>query len=389
MKIAIISNSAFNIYNFRLSLAKKIRESGYEVFFIAPYDACFPKIVENGFYIEDIYINPKGSNIIEDKNTIDNFKKIFKKTNPSLILNFTIKPNIYATLAASFLNIPSINTVTGLGTVFIREDFVTNVVNMLYRVSFKKAKKIFFQNEEDRNFFIERKIVTFQNSGVVPGSGVDTNRFRPMEKTKYKDKFVFLFIGRMLFDKGVKEYIEAAKIIKSRYKDVEFCMLGPLDAENKTLVSKRNMYDWVIDGAVTYLGSSLKVEEFIRNSDCVVLPSYREGLPKSLLEAGAMQKPLIATNVTGCRDVVIDGENGFLCEAKSAESLALACERMLKLKKEERMRMGERARELVLEKFDERIVIRTYLKEIFEIVPLNLKFRFKYNLSDEKSYNLI
>ncbi len=388
MKIAIISNSAFNIYNFRLSLAKKIRESGYEVFFVAPYDEYTPKIVENGFYIEDIYINPKGSNIIEDKNTIDDFKRAFKKTNPSLILNFTIKPNIYATLAASFLNIPAINTVTGLGTVFIKEDFVTNVVSILYRVSFKKARKIFFQNEEDRKFFIERKIVTEENSAIVPGSGVDTDRFHPMEKKKYKDKFVFLFIGRMLFDKGIKEYIEAAKIIKKKYKNVEFCLLGPLDVENKTIVSKRNMYDWVIDGAVTYLGSSLKVEEFIRNSDCVVLPSYREGLPKSLLEAGAMEKPLIATNVTGCRDVVIDGENGFLCEAKSVESLVLACEKMLNLKEEKRLCMGKKARELVIKKFDERIVINTYLGEVLNIVPLNLRFRFKYGMSDNSSYKI-
>jgi len=389
MKIAIISNSAFNIYNFRLSLAKKIRESGYEVFFVAPYDSYTPKIIENGFHIEDIYINPKGSNIIEDKNTIDDFKRIFKKTNPSLILNFTVKPNIYATLAASFLNIPAINTVTGLGTVFIKEDFVTNVVSILYRVSFKRASKIFFQNSEDRDFFIKRKIVTRENSSVVPGSGVDTKRFSPKKKVKYQDKFVFLFIGRMLFDKGVKEYIEAAKIIKSRYKNVEFCLLGPLDADNKTLVSKRNMYDWVIDGAVTYLGSSLKVEEFIRNSDCVVLPSYREGLPKSLLEASAMEKPLIATDVTGCRDVVKDGENGFLCEAKSVDSLVLAFEKMLKLSSEERAKMGKRARNMVIEKFDEKIVAKTYLNEIYKIVPLNLKFRFKYNFASKSSYKNI
>ena len=380
-KISIISNSAFNIYNFRLTLAEEIIKKGYELFFIAPYDEFTSKITQRGFMIKNVSVNPKGSNIIEDKKTIDEFKRIFRVYSPDLILNFTIKPNIYATLAASSLNIPAINTVTGLGTVFIKENFVTDIVEILYKISFSKATKIFFQNYHDRDLFIKKNIVKKECTGIVPGSGVDTIRFFPREKRKNRDKFVFLLIGRMLKDKGLEEYIEAAKIIKKRYDNVEFQLLGSLEVENKTLISKKKMYEWVRNGTVSYLGSTFKVEDYIADADCVVLPSYREGLPKSLLEGASMQKPLIATDVVGCIDVVKDGFNGFLCEAKSSESLAQACEKMLLLDKKSRFLMGENGRKLVLDKFDEKFIIKTYLDEIQKVVPHKLKFRLKYKLA--------
>ncbi len=375
--IAIVSNSAFNIYNFRLSLASAIRERGYEVMFVAPKDEYTEKIMDEGYLIKDVFINPKGNSPIEDKKTIDEFKKIYIKYKPDLILNYTIKPNIYSSLAASSLNIPVINTVTGLGTVFIEENFVTDLVKILYKISFKKVHKVFFQNRADMEFFINKGIVSPDKTLLVPGSGVDTMRFYPREKTKNKDKFVFLFIGRMIKDKGVIEYVEAAKMIKEKYENVEFQLLGSLDAENKTLISKKSVYEWVKKGYITYLGTSFKVEDVIAESDCVVLPSYREGLPKSLLEGASMQRPLIATDVVGCRDVVIDGENGFLCEAKNARSLAEAFEKMLDMDEKERVLMGKRAREMVLEKFDERIVYDQYIKEIERALPIKLRFKLK------------
>ncbi len=375
--VAIVSNSAFNIYNFRLNLANFIRERGYEVFFVAPKDKFTQNIEKEGYLIKDIFINPKGNNPIEDKKTIDEFKKIYCRYKPDLILNYTIKPNIYSSLAANSLNIPVINTVTGLGTVFIEENFVTDIVKILYKIAFKKAFKVFFQNSYDKNFFVKNNIVKEEKAIVVPGSGVDTMRFFPRKKSKNLDKFIFLFIGRMIKDKGVMEYIKAAEIIKQKYKNVEFWLLGSLDADNKTLISKKTMYNLIHNGSVTYLGSSFCVEEIIGECDCVVLPSYREGLPKSLLEGASMQKPLIATNVVGCKDVVIDGVNGFLCEAKSADSLAKACENMLLLDKRQRDLMGKRAREIVLERFDEKIVCEKYIKEIEKISPVKLRFKLK------------
>ncbi len=376
-RVAIVSNSAFNIYNFRLNLANFIRDRGYEIFFVAPKDEFTSKIVKEGYFIEDVFINPKGNNPLEDKKTIDDFKTIYEKYKPDLILNYTIKPNIYSSLAANSLQIPVINTVTGLGTVFIEESFVTDLVKILYKIAFKRAYKIFFQNFYDMDFFIKNSIVKKEKATVVAGSGVDTVRFSPKEKNKNLDKFVFLFIGRVIKDKGVIEYIKAAEILKKKYKNVEFQILGSLNAENKTLISRKKMYDMINSGAVTYLGSSFRVEEVIRNCDCVVLPSYREGLPKSLLEGASMQKPLIATNVVGCRDVVEDGVNGLLCEVKDHLSLAGACEKMFLMDRKKREAMGRRAREIVLERFDEKIIYNKYIQEIEKIVPVRLKFRLK------------
>ncbi len=387
-RVAIVSNSAFNIYNFRLNLANFIRDRGYEIFFVAPKDEFTPRIVKEGYLIEDVFINPKGNNPLEDKKTIDDFKKIYEKYKPDLILNYTIKPNIYSSLAANYLQIPVINTVTGLGTVFIEENFVTDLVKILYKIAFKKAYKIFFQNFYDMDFFIKNSIVKKEKAMVVAGSGVDTVRFSPKEKNKNLDKFVFLFIGRVIKDKGVIEYIKAAEILKNKYKNIEFQILGSLNAENKTLISRKKMYDMINSGAVTYLGSSFRVEEIIRNCDCVVLPSYREGLPKSLLEGASMQKPLIATNVVGCKDVVEDGVNGLLCEAKDHLSLAAACEKMFLMDKKEREAMGKRAREIVLERFDEKIIYNKYIQEIEKIVPVRLKFRLKSSYFSSYSNNL-
>ena len=367
-KIAIISNLSWNLYNFRLSLMFAMRDAGYEVVAIAPYDRYSQKIIDAGFEFHDIKMNAQGINPIEDLRTTYAFYKLFKKISPDVLCQYTIKPNIYGSLVASVLKIKMINNIAGLGTLFIKESVVTKIAKLLYKVSQHKADRVFFQNRDDFIFFTDKGIVTENKCDVLPGSGVDTNRFKP----QYKEESVnirFLLISRMIWEKGIAEYVKAAREVKKSYPNVEFCLLGFLEVENPGAITKNEMDIWVKEGIVNYLGVSDKVEEFIQTADCVVLPSYyREGTPKTLLESGSCGKPIITTDSVGCRNVVDDGINGYLCEPKSWEDLKLKIEMFLALTDEERVKMGIKSREKMIKEFDEKIVINKHLEALTSVL---------------------
>lgn len=360
-KIAIVSNTSWSLYNFRLKLAKELRNNGFEVVLIAPKDE-YSKKLEDEFKYHDIWMNNKGTNPKEDIKTTINFYQLYKKISPDVVLQYTIKPNIYGTIAANLLGIKSINNIAGLGTLFIKQNFVTKIAKFLYKYSQSKANKIFFQNNDDYEMFIKDKLVDKKKCDILPGSGVDTQRFTPSNYIKSDDKFRFLLVARMLWDKGIGEYVEAAKILKEKYHNISFEMLGFLDVDNHSAVSKEQMEEWVEKGYVDYLGVSDNVKDEISKVDCIVLPSfYREGTPRILLESASMAKPIVTTDNVGCRDVVDDGINGYLCEVRNANDLALKIEKMLNLTQDERIKMGKRSREKMLKEFDEKIVINKYL----------------------------
>jgi len=360
-KIEIVSNLSWNLYNFRLSLMNAMRDEGYEVVAIAPYDSYSQKIIDAGFEFHDIKMNAQGINPLEDLKTTYDFYKLFKKISPDVLCQYTIKPNIYGSFMASVLNIKMINNIAGLGTLFIKDGFITKVAKIMYKVSQGKADRVFFQNKDDFKFFTDKGIVNAQKCDVLPGSGVDTNRFKPTYK-KRSEKVRFLLIARMIWEKGIGEYVQAAREIKKVHSNVEFCLLGFLDVENPGAITKREMDEWVEEGVVNYLGVSDSVDEVIQSADCVVLPSYyREGTPKTLLESGSSAKPIITTDNVGCRDVVDHGINGYLCEPRSWEDLKLKIEMFLALSYEERMVMGRNSRLKVKREFDEKIVINKYL----------------------------
>ena len=365
-KIAIVVNSSWYAYNMRFNLALAFKDAGYEVVFISPYDKYSEKIKQEFEYI-DIFLNTKGTNPIEDIKTIYRYYKIYKKLKPDIVLQYTIKPNIYGTLAASMLNIPTINNIAGLGTLFIKQNFITKIAKWLYKVSQKRAAKVFFQNNDDFKMFVDEKLVDENKCDVLPGSGVDLNKFLPVEK---KDNGVlkFLLIARLLKDKGISEYIEAIRIIKNRYQDIEFQILGAVGVANKTAITKDELEKWIDDDLIDYLGVTDNVQDVIANCDCVVLPSYREGTPRSLLEACAMAKPIIATDAVGCRDVVDDEINGYLCEVRNSKDLADKMEMMINLSENKRKTMGQAGREKIVKEFDEKIVINKYLESIKEIL---------------------
>lgn len=363
-KIVICLNTSWNIYNFRLNLARTLKDIGYEVILIAPYDK-YSEILKQEFEYHDLYINNKGTNPIEDLKTLLELYKLYKNIKPDIVLNYTIKPNIYGNIACSLLGIKTINNISGLGTVFIRESIITKIVNWLYKYSLGKSSKVFFQNNDDKELFIMNKLVQKDKCDLLPGSGIDTNKFIPIEFKKEDETFRFLLIARMLWDKGVGEYVEASKILRN--ENIEFGLLGYLDVSNPSAIQKEQMSIWEKDSLIKYYGSTDDVKKFIIQTDCVVLPSYREGISMTLMESASLSKPLIATNVPGCKDLIDDEINGFLCEVKNSQDLANKMQKMINLNLNQRIAMGIAGREKMIKEFDESIVIAKYLETILPL----------------------
>ncbi|MFA6760248.1 MAG: glycosyltransferase family 4 protein [Sulfuricurvum sp.] len=370
-KIIVATNSAWYAYNFRLNLARDLRLGGYEVLFVAPYDKKYTKLLEQEFRSLCVCIDPKGLNPLGDLKTLWEFYQIYKQERPSVVLNYTIKPNIYSSLACTLLGISAISNITGLGTVFVKQSFLTLLVKFLYKISLSKNHKIFFQNRDDRDLFLESDIVDSTKIDVLPGSGVDLVRFAPRPKPQ-NAKFVFLFIARLIRDKGVAELVEASVMLSKKYTNFEVHLLGELGAKNKTAITKDELKSWLENDFIKYLGKSDKVEDEIAKAECIVLPSYyREGTPRSLLEAASMAKPIITTDAIGCRDVVDDGVSGFLCKMRDSRDLADKMEQMLLLEKSDLVAMGQAGRAKMGREYDEKIVIKKYLSAIGECLGYN------------------
>lgn len=363
--IAITANTSWYLYNFRKNTIISLIENGYRVLVVSPFDDYTNKLKMLGCNCVNLFLEQSGTNPFKDVISFLNFLRVFIKEKPDVVLNFTPKNNIYSTLAANLCGIKSINNISGLGILFIRQNLTSIIAGFLYKVSQSKAEKIFFQNDQDRELFIKNKLAPVNLTDRLPGSGVDLKRFT---FTSSDDDGVvrFLLVARMLFDKGIGHYIEAARVLKSKYGNrVEFRLLGFLDVNNPSAISKLQMQEWVDEGIIDYLGTSDCVEAEIAKVDCMVLPSYyREGVPKSLLEAAAMGKPLITTNNVGCRDTVDDGINGFLCEPRSTESLVEKLEYMTLCSHQQRMLMGVASRKKMEREFDECIVIQKYIEAI-------------------------
>lgn len=362
-KVAISINTSWNIYNFRSGLLQALTDNGNSVVAFAPMDDYSPRLPEVGTRHVPLPMDNKGVSPWRDMLLFVRYLTLFWRERPDIFLGFTIKPNIYGSIAAGIFRIPVINNVSGLGTAFITNSWLTRLVRLLYRLAFIFSHRVFFQNPDDRQLFVDAAIVAHTKTSLLPGSGIDLGKFRPLQSPSCR-KIDFLLVGRLLFDKGIREFVDAARIVKSTRPEARFALLGFLAVENRTAVSREMVDRWVQEEVVEYFGSTDDVRPVIAKSACVVLPSYREGTPRSLLEAAAMGKPLIATDVPGCREVVIDGHNGLLCPVGDAHGLAKQMLAFLDLTAAQRDRMGRASRRLVESKFDERIVIDAYLKAI-------------------------
>ena len=370
MKIAIVVNSAWAAYNFRINLALAMVNVGYEVIFVIPYDDDFSVKLKKKFECHNLSIDAKSLNPFNDIKTFINLSVIYKKVKPDIVCHFTVKPNIYGSIAARVLKVSSLNNITGLGTLFISRNFATHVAKLLYRFSLSFSKKVFFQNTEDLNYFLHNKLICKSKSTLLPGSGVDLEKFKFSTTVVQKDKFVFLLISRLLRDKGIYEYIDAIRIIKRRYPEklIEFQLLGEVGVNNRSAIKVSELEAWINDDLICYLGFTDQVENIISGCDCVVLPSYREGMPRSILEAFAIGRPVIVSDVPGCRDIVDHKTNGLLCKVKSSEDLARKMITMMRISQDTRNKLAKNGRKKVESLFDEKIVINAYLKVINDIV---------------------
>ena len=367
-KVLIALNSAWNLVNFRSGLIRALVFSGYEVVATAPLDEYASSVVGLGCHFIPLRLDKKGTHPGRDLLLLWRFYKLLRRQQPEIYLSYTIKPNIYGSLAAHLLRIPVINNVAGLGIVFATETMLTRLVRGLYRLVLSRSAKVFFQNGDDRKMFVAGGLVPHSVAECLPGSGIDLAKFSPLPFTR-RGKVRFLLIARMLWDKGIGEYVEAARILKTRSVNADFALLGFLDVENPNAISRKQMETWTEEGVVHYLGVSDDVRIEIAAADCVVLPSYyREGTPRALLEAAAMGRPIITTDSVGCREVVDDGVNGYLCRPRDAYDLADKMARIEKLSIGELELMGTSGRKKMESEFDERIVINKYLEEIASVL---------------------
>tara|TARA_Y100000766_G_C18914572_1_gene610344 strand:+ start:1753 stop:2868 length:1116 start_codon:yes stop_codon:yes gene_type:complete len=356
-------NTSWNIYNFRLPIIKSLQKEGFEIFALAPKDNYVSNLENIGVKCFHIKINHKGINPIEDFYLLIQYYKFFKKIKPNFILSYTIKPNIYGNIAATFFNIPVINNISGLGTLFLSSNMLSYFGKVLYKFSLKHSYHVFFQNKFDSKLFLNHRIVSREKSSVIPGSGINTKVFSQNKKENKCNKF--LFVGRLIGDKGVFEYLKAASNVLEKYQNKEFLIAGELGYNNKTAIKKSQLENYCSkQPQIKYLGKVDDMISLLKEVDVVVLPSYREGLSRSLIEAASMSLPIIATDVPGCKDIVIDNYNGLLCDVKSHKSLEFAIKRMIEFDELKRIQMGLNGRAIVKENFEESIVIKFYLNKI-------------------------
>ena len=364
-KIVISANTSWYIYNFRKNTIAKLQDAGMEVIVIAPKDEYSVKLCELGAKFLHLEMNPTSTSLVGEMKVCFLLYKLLKKTDCDLLLNFTPKNNIYGGIAAKLCGIPFINNISGMGRVFVGRSITSLLVSSLYKLTQKFADTVFFQNEDDMRFFIKNSIVCKKHAELLPGSGVDLDFFKS-EHIKKDNIFRFLMISRIIREKGIYEFAESAKNLKKIYQDkVEFILAGKIKDDVESEAYSDQIRLWTDCGFIKYIGMVDNVKELIDSVDCVVLPSYyREGTPKSLLEASSMSKPIITTDNIGCREALIDGVTGFLCIPKSPDSLSSAMDNVIRMDSVEISKMGAEGREFMRKKFNESIVIEKYIDAI-------------------------
>lgn len=359
-KIMLLGNHGFVIYNFRKELIKKLLDDGHEVYVSLPFDEKVEIMKSWGCKFIETNVDRRGTNPVTDLKLVKHYIEILKNVKPDVVLTYTIKPNLYGGLACRILKIPYISNITGLGSGFNGNPILKNVLTQLYKAGLKKANCVFFQNTEDMKELTSRGIIKGDYK-LIPGSGVNLEEFK-FHPLPEGDTFNFLFIGRIMKDKGIEEYLKAAEEIKKNHRNVKFSVVGFIESTHS------HYKEWIDDlhnrGVITYNGYQKDVKPFILNSHCLVQPSHGgEGLSNVLLEAGAMGRILIASDIPGCRETVRIN-NGYIFNSKDADSLSSTINQLINTNNNEKIKMGRNSRKHIEANFDRNIVIEKYLKEI-------------------------
>lgn len=355
-KVLVIAGFAKSLCLFRLDLIKDFVEKGFEVVACAPADQETASVIEcleaiNVKFLP-IQLTNTGLNIIKDLFTILNLYKVMRQENPDIVLSYTIKPVIYGSIAAKLAKVKNIySMITGLGYVFItntaRGKVLRYLVSKLYKFALQFNRKVFFQNPDDLNLFLNNKLIVANNAVLINGSGVNISYY---SVAPLPNACAFTFMGRFLHDKGIFEFIEAAKILKKKYSKVVFYLVGAL-YPNPTSITQKSLDELISQKIISYLGKLDDVRPALAKSSVLVLPSYREGTPRSVLEAMSMGRPIITTDAPGCRETVNDGVNGFLVPVKNVEKLVAAMEKFI-LNPQLIPSMGAESRHIAEDKYD-------------------------------------
>lgn len=367
MKFVLISPKNRTVYNFRGDLIREIINKGYEVVVTGPDETDVDKILELGASFVKVPVNKNGTSIVGDLKYLHKLYKFFKKEKPDITLGYTVKPVVYGAIAAKLAGVKNINSmVTGGGYTFIAKSFKAKVlgfiVRLLYRIGFSFASNVIFQNSDDLSEFCKRGLVKKRKCHIVNGSGVNMEHFAP---TQYPEKIIFFMLSRLLKSKGVAEYLEAARIVKQKYPDIKFCLLGKYETNMQDALSNEYVEQFITDGIVERFEETNDVRPFYSACSVYVLPSYREGTPRTVLEAMAMGRPVITTDTNGCRETVIDGKNGFLVPVRDTEKLS---EVMIKFIENPELieAMGQESLNYCREKFE----VNKVNKQMLEILTI-------------------
>ncbi len=374
MKIIINSNILWTVTNFRSELIEELKAIGYEVYIVSSVDH-FLESTKNdlkklGVHFYKVTLSRKGINPFTDIYYFYQLFMTYRNIKPDIVLHFTIKPNLYGSFACALLKIPSISTINGLGSGIIGGKFLSKIVRFFYRKAMQYPQKVLFQNSDDRDFFIKNKLVHPKKTDYIAGSGINTQKFNLETKPLGKQR-VFLFAGRILKDKGVLEYIDAISIIQKKGLNAKFLLGGIIDHNNPSHISEALISKWEKENIIEYIGKTNDIKTFFQRSDVIVLPSYREGLSRLLLEAASCSKSVITTNVPGCKDIVIDKKTGLICHAKDAKSLANAIEKMIFLDDDLLYEWGQAGRKHIIDNFDSNIINKQYIRVIENFVKNN------------------
>ncbi len=359
-RILILINSAGGLYDFRNQLLKRLLLR-YQVFVSVPDYIKVDQLAEEGCQVIHTPINRHGVNPIEDYKLYRAYKNLIKYVNPDLVLTYTIKPNIYGGFACRMRRVPYISTITGLGTTFQRKGLFKNFIVFLYRMGLRGAECVFFQNEQNRDIFTQNKI-NGKSTCLVKGSGVDLEIHR-YEEYSPDNKVSFLFIGRIMKDKGINEFLQAAQVLHS--ESIRFEILGACDEDYQDKLD-----EYTSNGVITYKGFHPNVHDHIKDSSAIVLPTYHEGMSNVLMEASATGRPVIATQISGCKEIFDEGITGYSCVPGSSESLIAALQKFISLSVEERARMGRRAREKMEREFDRTLVTDVYINVVNNVLEI-------------------
>ncbi len=362
-KVLIVANSSWNIFNFRMELIKEIIKKGNKIVVSCPADKYSYRIKLNKIKFIPINYRRNSINFYENLKIIINYLFVLRNENPNIILLYTIKPNIFVNISAlfSFRKYKIYNFITGIGNLYFENNLKKKIIFILYKIAFKISQKVIFQNSQDLKYFVTNKIIESSKCVLIPGSGIDIFKYK-YNAIKNNKSFTFLCVSRLIKHKGINEYVNAAKKIKKKYPSTRFILAGSIDSEYSSSIDKNTINNLHLH--LDYRGFSDNITELMNECDCFVLPSYREGTSRSLLEAAAIGKPIVTSNVPGCNNIVINDFNGYLCKPMDEISLFKSLEKMINTNFETRKKMSKNSRKLVEKKFESRIINKQILQLI-------------------------